>query len=143
MTKLNDGAIRNFGDQPGQTAGEVAARPLLASMGRGLRGVCPACGEGHVFTSYLSIARHCEVCGEELYHQRADDLPAYLNIFVTGHVVIGAMMLFMDSEFLPVWGMTLLTAAIAVAVADIDDATAQGPGRGRAMGAEDARLWRA
>lgn len=115
MNKPSETAIRNFG-QPGEPAAEFAARPLLPAMGRGLRGVCPACGEGHVFTSYLTVARHCEACGEELYHQRADDLPAYLNIFVTGHVVIGTMMLFMDSEFLPVWGITLLTAAIAVAV---------------------------
>jgi uncharacterized protein (DUF983 family) len=117
MNKLNETAIRNFGDHGEQPAGDVAARPLLASMGRGLRGICPACGEGHVFASYLTVARHCEVCGEELYHQRADDLPAYLNIFVTGHVVVGVMMMFMDSEFLPLWGITLLTAAIAVAVA--------------------------
>jgi uncharacterized protein (DUF983 family) len=117
MTKLDDTAIRNFGDQPREPAGDVAARPLLASMGRGLLGVCPACSKGHVFTTFLSVARHCEVCGEELYHQRADDLPAYLNIFVTGHVVVGVMMMFMDSEFLPIWGITLLTAAIAVMVA--------------------------
>jgi uncharacterized protein (DUF983 family) len=117
MTKPDQTAIRNFGDHPDHPSGDAAQRPLLAAMGRGMRGVCPACGQGHVFTSYLSVARHCEACGEELFHQRADDLPAYLNIFVTGHVVVGAMMIFMDSEFLPIWGITLLTAAIAVMVA--------------------------
>jgi uncharacterized protein (DUF983 family) len=117
MNKHNQTTIRSFGEHPGEPSGDVAARPLLGSMGRGLRGRCPACGEGHVFTGYLAVARHCEVCGEELFHQRADDLPAYLNIFVTGHVVVGVMMMFMDSEFLPVWGITLLTAAIAVTVA--------------------------
>lgn len=42
----------------------------------------------------------CAVCGEELHHHRADDLPAYLVIFIVGHIVVGA---FMGMEAMTDW----------------------------------------
>ena len=31
---------------------------------------------------FLKVIDHCSVCGEEFYHHRADDFPAYIVIFV-------------------------------------------------------------
>lgn len=92
-------------------------RLLGLSMRRGAAGKCPACGKGRLFGRFVATERECSSCGEELHHHRADDLPAYLNIFITGHVVIGAMMLVMDSTVLPLWVLTGGTAAISVAAA--------------------------
>jgi uncharacterized protein (DUF983 family) len=61
---------------------------LKTDLMRGLRGRCPNCGEGHIFRSFLKVADTCEVCGEELFHQRADDFPAYLVIVLVGHIVV-------------------------------------------------------
>jgi len=94
-----------------------AGRPFLQAVARGARGRCPACGEGRLFSRYLAVAADCPACGEELYHHRADDLPAYLNIFVTGHVVVGAMMVVMALELMSMWALTGLTAGVAVAAA--------------------------
>lgn len=55
---------------------------------RGLAGRCPACGEGHLFRAFLKVEDHCESCGEPFRHHRADDLPAYLVIFLVGHIVV-------------------------------------------------------
>ena len=44
-----------------------------------------------MFTGYLKIADNCPVCGEELYHHRADDGPAYLTILVVGHLLAPAI----------------------------------------------------
>lgn len=55
---------------------------------RGLRGRCPACGEGHIFRAFVKVADHCEKCGEVFRHHRADDFPAYLVIILVGHVVV-------------------------------------------------------
>jgi len=85
-------------------------------MWNGACGRCPNCGKGRIFADFLATNRECRDCGEQLYHHRADDLPAYLNILVTGHVVVGTMMVAMDSELLPMWGFTVITAGIAVAV---------------------------
>jgi len=49
-----------------------------------------------------------------LRHQRADDLPAYLNILLTGHIVVGAMVPLVLLLELPLWMQTGSTALIAV-----------------------------
>ena len=54
---------------------------------RGLKQRCPNCGEGHLFKAYLKVADTCPECGEELYHHRADDGPAYLTILLVGHIL--------------------------------------------------------
>jgi uncharacterized protein (DUF983 family) len=40
-----------------------------------------------MMAGYLKVRDRCEVCGEDLHHQRADDGPAYLTILVVGHVL--------------------------------------------------------
>ena len=63
-----------------------------AVLKRGFMLRCPNCGKGHLFRAYLKIADHCDVCGEQLGHIRADDLPAYLTIAIVGHIVVFAML---------------------------------------------------
>jgi uncharacterized protein (DUF983 family) len=71
---------------------ESPSRAVWPALRRGFAGRCPACGEGRQFRAYLKVAEACPACGETLSHQRADDLPAYLTIFVVGHVVVGALL---------------------------------------------------
>jgi uncharacterized protein (DUF983 family) len=72
----------------------------LRAVMRGLRGRCPNCGRGHMFSRFLKVADHCAVCGEELFHQRADDFPAYLVIVLVGHTVV-PLALLVETEFAP------------------------------------------
>ena len=71
---------------------EPTPRPVKRSILRGLRGRCPVCGTGRVFAGYLAVAPACDVCGEELHHHRADDLPPYLTILVVGHLVVSGLL---------------------------------------------------
>ncbi len=41
---------------------------------------------------YLTVRESCPVCGEELYHHRADDGPAYLTILIVGHLMAPAIL---------------------------------------------------
>jgi uncharacterized protein (DUF983 family) len=59
---------------------------------RGFLCHCPHCGDGKLFKSYLKLVDRCDVCGEQLGHIRADDLPAYLTIALVGHLVVGLML---------------------------------------------------
>jgi uncharacterized protein (DUF983 family) len=132
MADTSNTRYRDFGDT-GETGGTAQVdRPLVRAMTLGARGKCPHCGEGQLFSRYLATVPACSKCGEELHFHRADDLPAYLNIFVTGHVVVGTMMLGIDSELLPIWGFTILTAAIAVGVS----AALMRPLKGMVVGAQ-------
>ena len=37
--------------------------------------------------SYLSVGQSCSECGQELFHHRVDDGPAYLTILIVGHLM--------------------------------------------------------
>lgn len=64
----------------------------LASL-NGFARHCPACGRGQLFSGFLTVNPVCTECGLELHHQRADDAPPYLTIFVVGHIIIPLMLL--------------------------------------------------
>jgi uncharacterized protein (DUF983 family) len=77
----------------------TAAQALM----RGVRGRCPNCGRGKMFSRFLKVADRCPECGEELFHQRADDFPAYLVILLVGHIVV-SLELFVETEYAPaIW----------------------------------------
>ena len=68
-------------------------RPMKKALIRGALGHCPACGQGKLFSSYLKVQPKCTQCGEEFFHHRADDGPAYLTVSIMANVVIGIMMM--------------------------------------------------
>jgi uncharacterized protein (DUF983 family) len=94
---------------------ESDRRHQIRAMMNGARGTCPRCGKGRLFSRYLSTQDHCPECNEELSHHRADDFPAYLNIFIVGHVVVGLMMVAMNWLIMPMWALVFVTAGIATA----------------------------
>lgn len=57
------------------------------ALRRGLCKRCPRCGEGRVLTGYLETVPACPVCAAPLGHLRADDMPPWLTILVTGHLL--------------------------------------------------------
>ena len=72
-----------------------------------------------MFSRFLKVADHCPACGEELFHQRPDDFPAYLVIVVVGHIVV-PLMLRVETEYAPplwlqatVWPALTLCLALA------------------------------
>jgi uncharacterized protein (DUF983 family) len=73
-------------------------RDTWAALKRGLRGQCPACGEGRILHGYLKVNDACPSCHEEFHHHRADDFPPYITIFVVGHV-LGAAMFTVDETW--------------------------------------------
>ena len=68
--------------------------PLLPSVLRGLKGRCPACGEGKMFWRYLKVSDRCPKCAHELARYPADDGPAYLTILLMGHLIIAPLLFF-------------------------------------------------
>jgi uncharacterized protein (DUF983 family) len=35
----------------------------------------------------------CAACGEEIHHERSDDLPPYISIVILGHIAVGGFMM--------------------------------------------------
>jgi uncharacterized protein (DUF983 family) len=78
-------------------------RSVGLSMWRGIVGRCPNCGRGRLFRTYLKVADNCSVCGEELFHQQADDAPPYFTMAIVGHIVIALMLAVEISYQPPIW----------------------------------------
>jgi uncharacterized protein (DUF983 family) len=72
-------------------AANLPARPIWPALKRGMRQLCPACGKGKLFYAYLKVNDRCPHCGEELFHQRADDMPPYVTMVITGHFVVAGI----------------------------------------------------
>ena len=84
-----------------------------SDISRGWRGKCPACGEGRLFGKYLKVERQCAHCGEELFHHRADDFPAYIVILILGHVLVPLVVEVEMSFSPPMWLHALLWLPLA------------------------------
>src|SRR6185312_12856472 len=67
-------------------------RDLWRAMARGALCRCPNCGKGKLFRAYLKVNDTCPECGQELFHHRADDVPAYLTIVIVGHILVFLML---------------------------------------------------
>jgi uncharacterized protein (DUF983 family) len=86
-------------------------------MKRGLLGRCPHCGKGKLFRAFVKPVDKCEICGEELHHHRADDLPAYLVIVVVGHIVLGGFMAAEVTSTLSTWQHALIWVPLTIVLA--------------------------
>jgi uncharacterized protein (DUF983 family) len=60
---------------------------------RGVRGRCPRCGEGSLFTGLLRLRPRCESCGLDYGFADAGDGPAVFAILGAGFVVVFAALL--------------------------------------------------
>ncbi len=115
MTSEQTSTPIRFGDQ------DDSERPIGRSIMRGLLNTCPACGSGRLFRAFLKPVDHCAACGEDISHQRSDDLPPYLVIFIVGHVTVGGYMMTDLVWTLPTWAhlaiwapITLITALLCI-----------------------------
>ena len=79
---------------------------LGEAMLRGIRFRCPRCGEGKLFRRFLKPVAGCTACGQDWSKQQADDFPAYVAIFVTGHLM-GPLIIAAIQDFDLSVGMTL------------------------------------
>jgi uncharacterized protein (DUF983 family) len=88
----------------------AGAMPALL---RGLRGRCARCGGDGLFRKWLKPVDRCEHCDHDWSVQQADDFPAYIGIFVTGHLLAPVVIAMIGIFALSPW----LTLAIILPVA--------------------------
>jgi uncharacterized protein (DUF983 family) len=92
-------------------------RSVTNAMAAGLRCKCPNCGEADIFEGFTAVKHTCENCSQELHHQRADDLPIYLNVFIVGHIVVALLMVSMQFEIFGMWTTAIGGSILAVIMA--------------------------
>lgn len=83
---------------------------------RGIRNRCPRCGNARFFPRFLKPIEVCPTCSQDWSIQRADDFPAYVSIFVTGHLTAPVIIALVSSEALPAWALATLLVTMVLGV---------------------------
>lgn len=82
-------------------------------MLRGVRGQCPRCGAAALFRKWLKPVDTCTHCAQDWSIQQADDFPAYIGIFLVGHLLAPVVITMIGTYAMSAW----LTLAIVLPVA--------------------------
>ena len=82
----------------------VAADAVASALSAGLRGRCPACGEGPLFQGLLTVRACCPVCAVDLSAQDSGDGPVAFIV----PIVVTLALLVDISYSPPVWLHLLL-----------------------------------
>jgi uncharacterized protein (DUF983 family) len=69
----------------------------------GLVGRCPRCGEGRLFSGFLSLAPRCERCGQDFAFADAGDGPAVFVTLFAGFLVLGVALWLEIAWSPPMW----------------------------------------
>lgn len=93
-----------------------AARPLGQAVWRGICCRCPRCGEGALYRSFVKTVDTCQVCGEAIHHHRADDFPAYLVLFIVGHIMVGGFLVVENLVALSSWQHLAIWVPLTIAL---------------------------
>jgi uncharacterized protein (DUF983 family) len=64
--------------------------PPVEPIAAGLKGHCPRCGEGRLFSSFLTVAPRCQNCGLDYSFADAGDGPAVFVVLIIGFIVVGS-----------------------------------------------------
>jgi len=75
----------------------------ISPLRAGLTLRCPACGEGKLYSKYLTIRDTCSVCGAELSNVAPGDGPAVFVIMIVGFSVVGGALLTEIAYQPPFW----------------------------------------
>ena len=58
-------------------------------FGIGIKGKCPRCREGSIFSGYLKLASHCPACGLDLSFADPADGPAFFTMSIVSFPLTG------------------------------------------------------
>ena len=88
----------------------VALNPFAT----GLKGRCPRCGEGKLFSGFLTLAPRCPSCGLDYGFADSADGPAFFIMTAVGFIVAGAALLVEIAYSPPIWVHVVLWGPLAL-----------------------------
>jgi uncharacterized protein (DUF983 family) len=69
----------------------------------GLGGRCPRCGQGRLFSGFLTVGKSCANCGLDYGFADAGDGPAVFVILIIGFIVVGLALWLEVTTSAPLW----------------------------------------
>ena len=93
---------------------DKAIWPEIDPFSAGLKGRCPRCGEGRLFSGFLTVGERCGVCGLDYSFADAGDGPAVFVILIIGFVVVGLALWLEVAYSPPLWLHFILWVPLAL-----------------------------
>lgn len=93
---------------PAPIAPESGSQSAVQVAVRGMRNHCPACDHKPLFARYLKPVERCACCGQDWTLHQADDFPAYISIFISGHVLAPVLIAVGSRELLPMGALAII-----------------------------------
>ncbi len=75
----------------------------------GWKGLCPRCGKGAMFKSWLKVADRCDVCGLDYRFAAPDDGPAFFSLCIIAFP-LAFFVVWVQVAFDPAWWVHLFTS---------------------------------
>lgn len=69
----------------------------------GWKGLCPRCGKGHMFSSWLKVASECDHCGLDFSFASPDDGPAFFSLCFVAFPLLFLVVWFQVRFDPPMW----------------------------------------
>lgn len=91
--------------------------PPVNPVSAGLAGRCPRCGEGRLFSGFLSLQKGCRNCGLSYDFADSGDGPAVFVIMIVGFVIVGLVLAVELSFQPPIWLHLVLWLPLTVLLA--------------------------
>lgn len=93
---------------------DKAIYPPVNPVQAGLRGRCPRCGQGKLFSGFLTVGKRCSSCGLDYSFADAGDGPAVFVILIIGFVVVGLALWAEVAYQPPLWLHFILWIPLAI-----------------------------
>jgi uncharacterized protein (DUF983 family) len=96
--------------------GEAGGGGGLSPFITGLRGRCPRCGQGGLFSGFLAVAPKCSACDLDLSFADSGDGPAVFVTLIGGFLVLGAALAVETTFEPPMWIYPIVFVPLALVV---------------------------
>ena len=93
---------------------DKALWPPVDPVQAGLKGRCPRCGEGRLFSGFLTPAKACSHCGLDYSFIDSGDGPAVFVILIVGFIIVGLAFWMEMTYSPPIWLQFVLWVPLAV-----------------------------
>ena len=89
-------------------------RSIPAVLLSGILKKCPKCGKGNIYSKYLKINNHCQLCNEELHSYRTDDFGPWLSIIMGGHIIVPLVLSVEQNYALDLWLQAIIWIPLTI-----------------------------
>ena len=90
--------------------------PPISAFSTGLAGRCPRCGDGKLFSGFLTVAPRCDVCGLDFSFADSGDGPAVFVTLIGGFLVLGIALAIDMTYEPPLWVYLVFFLPLAVLI---------------------------